>query len=59
MVGRVNHFFKERFGGLELVVVVLEFCHEERVEGVDGFEFEVEVIVLGDGCFQVDVDDCV
>ena len=29
------------------------------MEGIYSFEFKMEVIVLGDGCFEVDCDDCV
>lgn len=53
----MDEFFNEGFGGVKLVVEVLGFSHEERVETVDGLEFEVEVLTLLDGCFQIEGDD--
>ena len=32
---------------------VLNLCHEEGVKAVDSFEFEMVVIGLLDGCFEV------
>lgn len=53
----MDEFFNEGFGGIEFMAEVLGFGHEEGVEAVDGFEFEVEVLWLLYGGFEVDGDD--
>lgn len=30
---------------------VLDFCHEERMKAIDGFEFEMKILVLLDSRF--------
>lgn len=54
LIGGVDEFLNEGLGRGELVMVEADFGHEEGVKAVDGLEFEVEVVVLADGCFQVD-----
>jgi hypothetical protein len=49
--GGVDKFFKECFGGVEVVMELLDLSHEEGVEAVDGFEFEVIIFVLLDSRF--------
>jgi len=52
----MNELLKEGLGAVKLMVVMLILCHEEGMEAVDGFEFEVGVLILGDGRFKIDID---
>ena len=55
--GRMDEFFQEGFGGVELMMIVFDFCHEERMKAVDGFEFEMKILCLLYGCFEISIDD--
>lgn len=59
LVGGVDEFLEEGLGGGESVGVVFYLGHEEGVETVDGFEFEVVVVLLLNGSFEVVSDESV
>ena len=59
LVGGVDKFLEKGLGGGESVGEVFYLGHEEGVETVDGFEFEVVVVLLLDGSFEVVSDKSV
>ena len=59
LVGGVDKFLEKGLGGGESVGEVFYLGHEEGVETVDGFEFEVVVVLLLNGSFEVVSDESV
>jgi hypothetical protein len=53
----VNKFFQKCLSRVQLMIIVFDLSHEERVEAVDSFKFEMIIIGLLNGRFKVESDD--